>query len=140
MKRVALILIALAVLFLVITPAFAAKVELTWSNPSTYTTGAALPALDHETIYWGSCATTGTPLTFGILKGTQTVNGTVPGAPMFAWVFPSGPGPFCFEMTATAPDGGTSAYSNVVMWTPPPTLGAPMSLGAVLHLTVRKSS
>ena len=137
MKRLAL---ALALL-LAATPAFAAKATVKWTNPSTFTTGAAIPAngLDHETIYWGTCVQVGTNApTFGVQQGTQTVTGTVPGAQMSVPVYPTGTGPFCFYMTTTASGGGTSAPSNVVKWTPPVALGQPVVI--VLHFGKRHDS
>ncbi len=131
------------VLAFAVCPAQAAKVKVLWTNPSTYTTGAPIPVggLAYETIYWGTCIISGTnPAGFGTQKGTMRVNGTVPGGAMYAWVFPSGVGPFCFVMTSTASGGGTSAPSNVAEWTPPPTLGKPTDLGAVIHLHFKKAT
>lgn len=128
-------LAALACL-VVAAPAFAAKVPVTWTNPSTNTDGSALTDLASVTVQWGSCSGSA----FGTLQNSVTVPTAAPGAAMKTYIYPVDLSPVCVEAYATNTSGAHSAPSNVAQWTPPATLGKPEQLGALIHLTFRRAS
>ena len=120
MRKLAVALIALAVLFLVIAPAFAAKyagVRLHWTIPTTDTTGAPLTDLAGFEVFWGSnpSALTNSVRIPSATASTYTVAGLTTGT----WYF---------VVTSFTAQGTMSAPSNVVSWSAPVALGQPVQL------------
>lgn len=128
MKRLALALL------LVASPAFAAKVPVSWTNPTTNTDGSALTNLASVTVQWGSCSGGA----FGTLQSAVTVKTSTPGAKMSAFAYPVGLALVCVRAFATNSAGASSAYSSVATWTPPAALGQPVAI--VLHFGKRHDS
>lgn len=89
---------------------FAADIGVTWTNPTAYTDGTALPATDitQTRIEYGTC-TSVTPPTFGVKSGEviSTGNGTT------ATIKSPTPGTYCIQAKTTA-KGVESAPSGVV--------------------------
>ena len=120
MKRLALVLIALAILFLVIAPAFAAKfvgVTVSWTIPTVNTDGTPLTDLAGFDIYYGASPSA---LTHIVQVPNPTQSSYTFTAPFTA--------PTYFALTSYTTSGTQSAPSNVVEWSPPVTLGKPVQL------------
>ena len=125
--------LALVLGLLAAFPAYAAKVRVSWTNPTANTDGSTLTDLASVTVQWGSCVGTA----FGTLQSAATVPTTVAGAAVTTWAFPVDLSPVCIRAFATTTTGEISAPSNVALWSPPTTLGKPTPLGVVLHFTKR---
>lgn len=129
--------LALAVaLLLAATPAFAAKVLVRWTNPTTNTDTSALTNLASVTVQWGSCSGTA----FGTLQSSATLATTTAGAQRSTWAFPVGISPVCIRAYATSTTDTTSAFSNTAVWIPPVALGQPAPLGDIITLKARSSA
>ncbi len=135
MKR-AIALVLLAGLLVTCSEAHAAKVQVTWTNPSMNTDGSVLTNLASVTVVWGACVGGST---MGTIQASAKVLTTVDGAQLSTFAFPVGLNPVCLAAYASNSLGENSALSNVVVWTPPATLGAPNSIAGVVRLTFKKA-
>ncbi len=111
--------------------AHAAKVTVSWTNPTLNTDGTPITNLAGIWIDWGTCSGIGV---FGHLEGSLFVAATVPGAQMSAALSPSVTTTTCIEAQAEAADGARSAFTAPIVWTPPPTTGKPVTLGQPIEL------
>lgn len=95
---------------LVAMPAFAGTATVTWTNPTSYADGSALPATDitSTTVEYGTCA----GLAFGTKSGQVVATGSV----ATAVVNNLAPGVWCFR-AATLAKGVASTFSNVAQKT-----------------------
>ncbi len=120
MRKVAVALIALAILFLVIAPAFAAKfvgVTVHWTIPTTNTDGTPCTDLAGFRLFWGAN------------PSALTNSVTIQSASATSYTVTSlAPGTWYFVVTAFTTGGTMSAPSNVVEWSPPAALGQPVHL------------
>lgn len=130
MKRFALFI----VLGLLCTVAHAAKVQVTWTNPSTNVNGSALTNLAAVRIYAWPCSSATT--VNNASAQTFDVPTTATGAAMSAWITPKvGAGPLlCVAATALTSSGLQSALSAIATWNPLRGLGQGQPLSQVIHL------
>lgn len=116
--KYALLLLALA------GTAHAAKVKVSWTNPSTNTDGSALTNLSYIEIEWGTCNGTA----FGIKQASMLVVTSAAGAAMTGFVYPTGLTQVCIRAFAVNAPGAKSAYSNVAVKSLLPKPGKPVTL------------
>lgn len=109
-KLIAAFLVLVALVLLVVVPAFAADVTVTWTPPTQNTDGSAIPAsgpgsLTSTRVEWGSCVGTA----FGTTAGERTVN-----APAATTTITGlAPGTHCFRAYARNTYGVESLASGV---------------------------
>lgn len=103
----------------------AAKVQVSWKNPSTNTDGTPLTDLSYVIIEWGSCIGT----TFGTMQSSRLIATTESGADMTSYVYPTGLSRVCIRALAVNMAGVSSAYSNTAFKDLLPSPGKPVTLG-----------
>jgi hypothetical protein len=74
-------------------PAFAAKVRVTWTAPTTNTDGSPLTDLAGYRAEWGSCASPG-------VFGTYQAGLNVSASATSAWIYPTNLNPVCVRLYA----------------------------------------
>jgi len=100
-----------SLLLLLPTITFATVVTISWTNPTTYTDGSALPGTDigSTTVQYGPCSTT-TPLSVTTVAGTFTAQGGTTHAQS-----PDLPaGTYCFQAITNSLSQGSSVASVAV--------------------------
>lgn len=112
-------------LSLMCSVAEAAKITVTWQNPTQNTDGSALTNLSSIIIEWGTCNGTA----FGTMKGSSLIATDVVGASMKAFIYPTGLAKVCIRAQALAANGAFSDYSNVAIKDLLPSPGKPVTLG-----------
>lgn len=118
MIKYALLLFALA------GTAHAAKVKVSWTNPYTNTDGSALTNLSSVEVEWGTCNGTA----FGVKQASILIATTAAGAPMTAFVYPTGMTKVCIRAFVMNTTGGRSVYSNVAVKSLLPKPAKPVTL------------
>ncbi len=113
-------------LLLIAAPAFAAKIHVTWVNPTRNTDGTPLTDLAAIKIEWGSC----NGVNFGTLQSSISV---APG-PQASAVYPSGLSTVCVRAYAINSKGVSSAPTGVVSKKLFDALGRPVTLGQPITL------
>lgn len=103
----------------------AAKVEVSWLNPTQNTDGSQLTDLAQIRLEWGSCSGSA----FGAVQAGLTVSTTQPGAALKAFVYPTGLAKVCIRAYAINTAGISSEPSGTVSKTLLPTTGKPVTLG-----------
>lgn len=122
-----LFVVALAVCLVMFAfTAHAAKVTVTWTNPTANTDGTLLTNLAHTRVEWGSCNGTA----FGVLQSFILVNAPLATTP----IYPTGLAKVCVRGFAVNTDGVSSDASNVANKTLLSTPGKPVSLGQPIIL------
>lgn len=98
--------------------AYAAKMHVHWTAPTTNNDGSPLTDLAGFRVEWGSCGPNGT---FGKFQAGETVGPTITDA----WIYPTNLSPVCARVFAFNSQKAFSDSSNVSSGTPPPTLSQP---------------
>lgn len=122
---------ALILLALLASPAYAAKVTVSWTNPDKNTNGTPLTDLASIIIEWGTCNGTA----FGETKGSALVATNAAGASLSTVVTPTGLDRVCLRALAVNINGVPSAYSNVAVKDLLPQPGKPITLGQPIILS-----
>lgn len=114
--------ILLALVLLCAAPVVhAAKVRVSWVNPTTNTDGSVLTDLSHIIVEWGTCNGT----SFGTARGNTRVN--APATTTF--MYPTGVNRACFRAFAVNGAGVSSVASNTAFKDLLPAPGKPVTLG-----------
>lgn len=103
----------------------AAKVPVTWTNPSQNTDNTPLTDLSYVIVEWGSCNGTA----FGTMQSSRLIATTEAGASMNSFVYPTGLSRVCIRVLAVNMAGASSDYSNVAAKDLLPAAGKPVTLG-----------
>jgi hypothetical protein len=115
----------LLLVLLLATPASqAAKILVTWVNPTTRTDNSPLTDLAFIRIEWGTCNGS----LFGTLQSSVTVN-QLPTRATQTYIYPSGLTQVCVRGFALDVHRIESISSNVSVKTLLPTTGKPVTLG-----------
>lgn len=110
----------LTAMLFVVSPAYAAKMLVTWTAPTTNTDGSPLTDLAGYIVTWGAC---NGGASIGAVQSTLSVKD--PSATS-SWIYPTGLTKVCVSVMSVNAAGITSQPSNVASGIPPaaPTNGS----------------
>lgn len=123
------------VLLLACSMAQAAKITVSWTNPSTNTDNTPLTDLSYVIVEWGTCNGTA----FDVMKGSALIVTTEVGKTMKTFIYPTGLTKVCVRAQVFNMKGIASAYSNVAFKDLLPTPGKPVTLGKPVILNFKEN-
>lgn len=101
-----LVVLGVALALLVCLPSFAAKVPVSWQDPTENTDGTKLTDLKSIRLEWGTCN--------GAAFGTSQASILIPAGAMHGFVYPTGMTKCCIRAFAVNTAGALSDSSSVV--------------------------
>lgn len=125
-RRIMLLVVVLFLALLLAGLAQAAKITVTWANPTLNTDGSALTDLAHVRVEWGSCAGDA----FDTVQASIQVAAPATTTP----IYPTGLSTVCVRAFAVNSAGIESDSSNVASKEVLNTLGRPVTLGQPIVL------
>ena len=112
----------------------AAKVPVSWKNPTHNVDGTVLTDLSHIIIEWGSC----NGVEFGVMQSSRLIATSEAGAELNSYVYPTGLSRVCVRAMAFNMQGANSAYTTTDFKDLLPSPGKPVTLGQPVILSFNR--